>query len=242
MKKYHIIILLFALVLLAIFGAVFFVGKNKEEIAINVPAPDPQTSTTTTPKKEIVSTPGVILTGDRAKYENLSEEEKKIIDRYTEKYPAVYKEILAGTGNEIAAKNYFPLKYYDDKTVVIAVTNEKGAFNVLVYDAQTLEQINDYLKVPLAIFGTIFENADYIISSNGAQYFYYKKGERETKTVAGSLLTSKNETYVKIGGFGDQYDFTFDAESKLLSVSVFKPINSSSLPNPKIRTATFVLP
>jgi hypothetical protein len=238
-KKYLIITLF---LILAIFGAVFFVEKNKKEVAVNIPTPNTQTSTTTAPKKEVVSTPGVILAGDRAKYENLSEEEKKIIDRYTEKYPAIYKEMLAGSGNEVAAKNYFPLKYYDDETVVIAVTNEKGAYNVLVYDTKTLEQLNDNLKAPLYIVGTIFENTDYIISSNGVQYSYYKKGERETKVVIGSLLTSKNETYVKIGGFGDQYDFTFDGLTRTLSASVFKRVYATEKENPKLRTATFILP
>lgn len=242
MKKSTIIIFL---LILAIFGAVVFVNKNKKEVAISVPVPittDTQKSTTTAPKKEVVSTPGVILTGNRAKYENLSEEERKIIDRYTEKYPAIYKEILAGSGNEIAAKNTFPLKYHDDKTAVIADFNDKVGQNLIIYNIATFEKLN---KDEMFLFGNYVESRNYIVATINAidgEFIFYKNGATDFQKIPSSLLKSKNETYMKQGGFGGVYDFSLDDTTKTLTASVFKPVFREGQNNPKIRTATFILP
>jgi hypothetical protein len=235
-KKYTIVIILLTLV---IFGTVFFVGKNKKEIVINVPAPDNQTSTATAPKKEVVSTPGVILAGDRAKYENLSEEEKQLLEQY---YSASTKDLKQTYKDDMPISGCY-LKYYNANVILVGCAVPKPGISLSLVERGSWGTLPSGSNCGIDLWGGIAETSKYIIAIADKNICYFKAGDESIINLPGAHLTSKDEWYVKIGGMANEYDFTFDESSKTLTASVFKVVYSSSgKPNPKIRTATFTLP
>jgi hypothetical protein len=240
MKKYSIVALF---LLLAVFGAVFFVEKNKNESAVNVPetiTANTQTSTTTAPKKEVISTPGVILIGDRAKYENLSEEEKQLMGQY---YTATTKDLKQVFIDQMPISGCY-LKYYDAKTMMVGCVAGKPGLPLSLIEKKTWQTLQPELSCGINLWDGISETSQYVIAVGDTNICYFKAGDENIKNLHGAKLTSKNEGYVKIGGMANEYDFTFDEPSETFIVSIFKRDGSidPTHPNQKLRTETFILP
>ncbi len=239
MKKYSISALI---VIVAIVSFIILSNKKPSPVDHTTVATSTATTSSSTPPLVIESLPGRILLGDRSKYENLSVDEKKLVDSVIAKHPEIYTSLLDMYGGEILAKNYFELKYHDSETFALAVPTGKVGLVLNIYSVDSFEILESDASANVYFFGNSQETENYIIAAGDSQFTYYKKGEKHASLVKGSFLDMKKETYAKLGGFGSTHDFTFDDVSKTITASVFAPVFKEGKENPKIRTVKFVLP
>lgn len=246
-KGFAVLPIILVIALLAIGGGVYyFVQKTK----ISQPTIVSQVVTTTPTPTSTVAVPqsnaGQILLGESAHYENLSPEEKLILQAYVKSWWA--PDFLYPTMQD--AINGTTLKYYDTKKIVAGVNNGKFYVAVLISrDGWKQIGVSDGLKQDVNFFPQLyidsgyFESEDYVISVNGFRIYYYKAGDSDINLVPGSALSypNPNEVYVSSSGGGlDDYDASFDKITKTLTVSVYK--TGPGYVHQKVRTAKFVLP
>ncbi len=225
MKKTYIIII----ILFVLFGLAAFFYQSKETTIITDDTTQSATTTTTAPVQPTQEYP----------YDKLSVADKAVIDRYTEKYSDVYTPILESYNNNASqAKSTILIKYRDDKTVAFAVLNGKAGLDISIYDVNTLNRL-DKNPLGMTLFGNFVETDNYIVVVYDTLILYYKKGSTDIVTITKSELNPRTETYVKLGGFGSTYDFTFDEGTKTITASIFKPENREGKENAKIRTAIY---
>lgn len=188
---------------------------------------------------------GQILLGDRAMYENLSAEEKRMVDKYYETTSKWHDE---------ESRKMFPpstcvLKYYDPEQILIACDKGKDALQFFLVDKNTSELKKD--SGFLFFYGEYLESKNYLISVGESIIYYYRVGDTNIKLVPGSKLIDADagETYNK--GSVARYPLGFTAAfvepTKMLTVSVYKA--DRGVDNPpdgkfyqKIRTMQFALP
>lgn len=226
MKKSLFVVLVIGSISLASF---FYVQKNQ--------------STKTTHSSFAGISPSVKLVAENilpdTLYTNLTGYEKTLIDRFLSKYSNVYSSLMEKYGNsEFQAKSQLKLKYYDSKIIVLAVPSEKVGRYLGIYTLENLQKLNSQDSL---LFGNYVESNSYIIITSGSDFLFYKKGATDFKMVHSSSLNSKMETYIKEGGLGNIYDFTFDEQTRTLTASIFKPVFKEGIANPKIRTVKFIL-
>ncbi len=140
---------------------------------------------------------------------------------------------------EYSSENSYKIKYYDDKTVAFNLSTAKSV-GLSIHDITSLKRLGGLYDMDGAI-----ESSSYIISANGSDLVFYKKGGVDLLTIPGSTLSS-SETYATkwLGMISYAYDFAFDEPTKTLTASVFrfKPNPDVNAPNIKLRTVKFVLP
>ncbi|MHB0865961.1 MAG: hypothetical protein ACYC1Y_03645 [Minisyncoccota bacterium] len=198
-----------------------------------------QTNTTSTSPTPVAELLAANILPDTS-YVNLTSYEKTLVDRFVNKYPSIYSNLLAAYNNdEMQSKSQIKLKYYDNETIALVVPNGKAGGNLSIYAAKDLQELN---KKQAVLFGNYTESNSHIIVASDAGFIFYKKGATDFQIVPNSSLNPKNETYMKEGGFGGVYDFTFNEPTKTLTASTFKPVFNGGAVNPKIRTVKFVLP
>lgn len=178
---------------------------------------------------------GRILLGDKAKYANLSSDEKAVVVNYLNNFlkniPQMYWSDFSVSG--------CILKYYDSDKILVGCAQPKPSFPLYLVNRNDWKDIGQY-SGQLNLFDGYVESKEYAIAVNDAGIFYYKTGDPDISLVPGSKLTDAGETYVESIGMAYSYGVTFDEPTKTLTVSVYKALNK--LPNPRIRTVKFVLP
>ncbi|MBP6949000.1 MAG: hypothetical protein KBB50_02930 [Candidatus Pacebacteria bacterium] len=203
---------------------------------------------------------GVVLLGDNSKYEKLSKEQKVILEEY---YATLSKDVR----DELSI-NSCVLKYYDEKKVIVGCVSKMG-YPLVLLERTTWKNISTDSVINTAMGYLEAENYLIGVTDNGIYYYKsgddsvtsikdtqlplfdrvypeYAKTEtrerteyREKNNKEFTRLNSKNETYIRVGGMVDEYDISFDKQTKTLTVGVFK--RTSSETHPKTRTVKFVL-
>lgn len=175
----------------------------------------------------ITDTSGILL-GDEAKYENLSIKNKLLIEKIYD--PSYFF-------NDPFGYKLCQLKYFDTSTVLVGCVAKVGIrfFLVKLADIKPFDPVLDTINTWAYV-----ETKNLLISIQHNNITYFKPGFIEIKRVTGSELTT-GETYVKRGGMADDYEFSFDEATKILTVSVFKNEQKEDRANTKLREVKFIL-
>ena len=224
--------------LLLILVAIFFIGggsyaylQTKPDIQPAVVDSNVQVASMTRVVPEPIASEGKMLLGNSAFYENLSPEEKDMVESY-------YSSLGITTGSkDVSLKDSrCLLKYYDSMRMLVACP---------VSQNMTLVNRNN-MTVALGSFSSFYagyaESMGYVISVNDGGISYYKAGNSAIQNIPNSKPIN-GESYVdnEIGmPDSSSYHISFNESTKTLSVSVYKSADGPS--SPKIRTAKFVLP
>jgi hypothetical protein len=178
------------------------------------------------------ATQSEILLGEKAFYENLSSEEKKLVGAY---YDTLGNDTIGLLTQPISS---CVLKYYDPFRALIGCGTPKGTTFLLV-DRENWRKIGEGAN--LRLDDGYIESDTYAISTNLNEIFYYEVGKSSIKSVPNSKLSSV-ETYQESAGLGGgNFTVSFDASTKTISAEIYKATRGGER-REKIRTATFVLP
>jgi len=237
-QKGFIAPLLLALIALLLIGggAYVYVQNKQGNQSVVVDSTTQATSTT-----QLQDDSGKILLGDRALYENLSPEEKAIVDEYNtyivrRNNPALENVDPSQFPYEERPLYYLSLKYYDPTKILITRANVKGTGSLDLVDRKDWKDIG-YLMGGVGYI----ESNGYAISVGNDGIFYYKAGDSTIRNVPNSKLTS-GETYQESPGMGGgSYTIAFDEPTKTLTVTVYRGDLYGNGNGQKIRTVKFVL-
>lgn len=169
-------------------------------------------------------------------YNNLTEYEKTLVQRYLKKYPEFSTGIAYDTPGE-KPEDHLMVKYYDEKTALLGEVGFKG-MTLSIYDINTLEKISKNV-----FYRNYVDFKEYIFHVSNDNISYYKKGATDFYLIPNSSLVSKKETYISTSGAsGEEGDIIFDEITKTLTVSVFDPaFTNNGVSTKKIRTVKFIL-
>ena len=169
-------------------------------------------------------------------YASTTDYEKYLVDSFIES-SADFTQDVKNEG-ELGKQNY-QLRYYDKDVVIFCLSNRKIGCYLSLYNIKDFKKISsDYYingasEITVKNFLTL-----YVLGS----IYYFKPGMKDFAVLAGSTITNKNETYVKIGGMVDDYEYSVDEKRNKLKVSVFKNTNKGDVENEKLREIEFMLP
>lgn len=169
-------------------------------------------------------------------YASTTEYEKYLVDSFIASNDNFTQDVK--NEGELSKQNY-QLRYYDEDAAIFCLSNRKLGCYLSVYDIKNFNKISsDYY---------INGSSEILIKNHLTLYtldsiYYFKPGMRDFAILSGSTLTNKNETYVKMGGFLDYYQYSVDEKTNKLKVSVFKNENKNDIENTKLREIEFVLP
>lgn len=182
---------------------------------------------------------GIILP-DSLTYNNLSEYEKSIISTFFEKNPEYveyYK--VYGEGYRSVLKDSIKLRYYDKENVIFYISNEKGGYIVNVYDRISWKRKD---TGSLSVYSQDVKSKEYLVVVYENKVFYFKVGMSDFEFLKDSELLSDKESYVgSVGPAGPSYELSFDSNTNILTVSVFKTTNPDNGLYQKLREMQFVL-
>lgn len=246
-QKGFIMPLLLAIIAILLVGGGAYVYTQKKQIKQSgVASSTSQVTSTaqTTPVPQDNS--GKILLGYSSSYENLSPEEKAIVDEYNtyvvrRNNPALENVDPSQFPYDERSLSYLSLKYYDPTKILITRANVKGVATLNLIGRKDWKEIGENIG-SLWMGGGYVESNGYAISVGNDGIFYYKAGDSTISSVPNSKLGS-GETYEESSGMGGgNYTIAFDEPKKTLTVTVYHGDLYGNGNGQKIRTVKFVLP
>lgn len=216
--------LLLALIALFLIGGGAYTYMQKKQVNQSAVV---TTTTQATSTIQSQDNSGKILLGDRSSYENLSLEEKAIVDAYN-------------NAHKVDPSLYI-LKHYDSTKILIGTLSVKGASSLSLVGRKDWKNIGENTD-SLWTGGGYVESNEYAISVGNNDIFFYKVGDSTISSVSNSKLAS-GETYEESPGMGGgNYTIAFDEQTKTLTVTVYRGDLYGNGNGQKIRTVKFVLP
>lgn len=177
---------------------------------------------------------GKILLGDSSLSQNLKPEELKILETVI---PVdVRRSVAEGFGTCY-------LKYFDTQVALAGCAEGKPGNPISVYKISENNKGALLLGLggDLNAWGGYYESKNIIITVFDTSITYFRPGFTEIKKVPGSDLEYQTENYVKWGGAKNEYEFSFDETTNILTVSVFKYQPLEGEYSAKLREVQFVL-
>ncbi|MCR4333813.1 MAG: hypothetical protein NUV60_02260 [Patescibacteria group bacterium] len=200
--------------------------------------------TSVTPQDKIA---GNILLGSAAQYENLSTEQKKLVDEYNTYLAKKYDTQLQS--------DRCKLKYYDAENILVGCAGEKPGLAFQLIERGTWKSVENNNYCNLDMWAGYLETKNYIISVSDGGVCYYKAGDSTITLIPNSEFThsftdvngvrsrdESEESYVKRIGLADDYEVSFNEQTRTLTASVYRNNNNGVSDSPMIREVTFVLP
>ena len=223
-------LLTFLLILILVAFAIYYLMNKSNSLQIQVSKADGPVDITS-----IINNQWTILPTNND-YKNLSADQQALLKSFARSY---FKDMNDSEEKKIENEDMLRLKYYDKDTAIFYVSNQKGSYFVNFYKIKNWENISE---------GKNYVNSNeitlknYIILFSDKELFYFKPLSKEFLAIKNSYLVNNNETYVKIGGIVDDYEYSVDEKTNKLKVSVFKNTNKGDVENEKLRETDFVLP
>lgn len=180
-------------------------------------------------ESETTNTPSILL-GDMAEYENLIPKHKVLVEKFFD--PAYF------SGDEFGYK-FCQLKYSDSKVALVGCLGSKVGIRFFLVKLTDIKSFNtDVDTITVNTWGYV-ETRDILISIQHNNITYFKPGFTKIKRASDSELIFP-ETYIKRIGMADEYEFSFDENTNILTVSVFRNEHTEG-PNTKLREVQFLL-
>lgn len=176
---------------------------------------------------------GKMLLGDRSLSQNLKPEELMVLETVIPE--DVRRSVAEGFGTCY-------LKYFDAQIALAGCAEGKPGNPISAYKISRSNKDASLIGLGGELNALVgyYESENIMFSVSDSVITYFRPGFTEIKKVPGSELDYQVENYVKQGGMQNNYEFSFDQNTNILTVSVFRNEHTEA-PNTKLREVQFVL-
>ncbi|MDO8742093.1 MAG: hypothetical protein Q7J45_00955 [bacterium] len=191
---------------------------------------------------------GNILFGDRAYYNNLSDIEKSIVERY-------FINFGYNRDNNGLEADSCSLKYYDAIRALVGCHDSKTKLrihrlisladltreNFKLFRSEPSFVSNNGEKIDSINLSSGYDTSSAVFSIENSGIVYYEPGDSVIRKIPNSALSTTSETYNGVSDTDGGYISAYNPHSRTLSVFVYKQ-NTYLDYNQKIYDATYTLP